>query len=111
MANQNKKIIVSYQKEWNNDGTCYTQTIKISKNFLLFLAKKIDDEIKSNYKNYCNYAHGDKLKAECYLQQLDTTKNKHFLKLTQLRFIYPYLQFNFDTSRVKTNRNTIIEVI
>ena len=106
-----KKISVSYQKEFGNDGTVYTQTIKISKNFLLFLADKINKEIKSGYKNYCDYAFKDMLKAECYLQKLDTSKNKHFLTLTQLRFVYPYLQFNFDASRVKTDRNTILQVI
>lgn len=113
-----KKISVSYQKEFGNDGTVYTQTIKISKNFLLFLAKKIKDEIKSDYKNHTSnafknsgYAYGDKLKAVCYLKELDTSKDKHFLTLTQLRFIYPYIAFNFDASRVKTDRNTILQVI
>lgn len=115
---QNKKLIVSYQKNFSNDGTVYTQTITISKSFLLFLAQKINEEIKSGYincgaKEFPNsgYTFGDKLKAKCYLKNLETSKRLHFLTLTQLRFIYPYLNFNFDASRVKTDRNTILKVI
>lgn len=115
---QNKKLTVSYQKTFSKDGTVYTQTITISKNFLLFLAQKINEEIKSGYINCgskafpnSGYTFGDKLKAECYLQKLDTDKKVHYLTLTQLRFVYPYLQFNFNASRVKTDRNTILQVI
>ena len=101
------KIKVSYQKEWCRDGTVYTQTITIKKDFFRTLNDSIKEEINNNYKNCKLYACGDRLRATTYLQELDTNKNKHFLRLTQLNFIIPYLQ----NSRVKKDRNTILKVV
>jgi hypothetical protein len=106
-----EKIIVSYQKEWGRDGACYTQTVKISHDLFLSLATKIQDEIQGGFSHYCDYAFRDMLKAECYLQPLDTKEKKHFLTLTQLRFIYLYLRYSCDTARLKLDRNTILEVV
>lgn len=65
-------IKVDYKKNWGNDGTCYTQTITIDKdfkelynNYLLELKIKIDKNYIEN-KSYSDY--DLKIKSLNYLE-------------------------------------------
>lgn len=113
MSRKAKKIIVSYQKRWGTDGTCYNQTIKLDKNFIKYINKLIkkyhesDDELKNII---CDRVGFSKY-YDCYLDELNTKESINYLFLTQLSFIYYYLSINnYDVSRIK-RRNTIIQVI
>ena len=113
MSRKAKKLIVSYQKRWGSDGTCYNQTIKLDKNFIKYINKQIkyyhnaSDEIKNII---CDSVGFSKC-YDCYLDELNEKESVNYLFLTQLSFIYYYLSINnYDVSRIKI-RNTIIKII
>lgn len=113
MSKKLKKLVVSYQKCWNTDGTVFDQKIKLDKSFLKYVNKLIRHYHNDTYENKCITADtiGFSTYYDCYLDEIDTDKKYNFLFLTQLSFIYYYLSVNnYDTSRIK-RRNTIIEVV
>ena len=106
-----KKIKVDYKKHIANDGTIYDQTITLPKDFVKYINKNIkyyhnlSEEVKEctaeniGFSKYYDY----------YLEELKADIN--FLTLTQLKFIYYYLNINnYDTKKIKV-RNTIIKTI
>ena len=108
-----KKIIISYRKNWNNDGTFYNQKIKLNKDFIKYLNKNIryyhnvSDDVK---ETICDSVGFSKY-YDCYLKELDTKNKYNYTSQVQLSFIYYYLNINnYDVSKIK-RRNTIIEVI
>jgi hypothetical protein len=106
-----KKLKVDYKKRWGTDGTVYDQTITLNKDFIKYINKNIKyyhnatDEVKEIITKNIGFSKY----YDCYLEELDTTKNINYLYITQLQFIYYYLSINnYDVKRVKL-RNTIIK--
>lgn len=107
-----KKIIVDYKRHFDKNGTCYNQTITLSKDFIKYINKLIrhyhnaSDEVKNitcettDISRYYDF----------YLEELPQNENIMYLTLTQLKFIYHHLAINnYDTKRIK-HRNTRIRV-
>ena len=105
-----KKVIVNYCQHWNEEGTHYTQTITIDKSFIKYINKQIKKyhESTAENKNILSGYVGFSTYYDFYLKEIDTTKDKYFLNITQLHFIYYYLNINrYDTRRIK-ERNTLL---
>lgn len=47
----NKKLIISYQKEWDENGTAYKQTVKIPMELFYLINTKIKEAIKNKKHN------------------------------------------------------------
>ena len=100
-----EKLKVSYRGEWSDNGTYYDQKVKVSKSLL----KQINDEIRTAK---------EKKSHELFFNNHDfiyldiLRENKTFTTLTTARIIKHVLsKMNIDTSRFKTDRNTIIELV
>lgn len=107
---KNKKVIVNYLQHWNEEGTHYTQTITLDKNFIKYINKLIKKYHESNEesKNIISNFVGFSTYYDFYLKEIDTSKNKYFLNITQLKYIYYYLSINnYDIKRIK-DRNTLL---
>lgn len=95
-------IKISYKKEWDENGTTYTQTINATeKDFLKianYLHKIYEKTIKNNNDNlyFRHLAETPK--------QYNKTNTKYFLNLTQLKHIQELL----NNKRI-LNRNTILK--
>ena len=100
MKNENEKIKVSYGKNWDKDGACYTQTIKVPIRIYKDLQKKIRSEIENDYPRRLEYCFDDH--QIMYLKNIDDKFD--FLTATQLRFIKLFIKNN----RI-LDRNTFIE--
>lgn len=115
---ENKKIVVNYQKEWGNDGTTYTQTIKISFD-IAFNFNKYVDHLKEKTEKEAEKTHNytsEQLKILDYLLHINFY-NKTFINLTTLEYFKKfYLQYVYTPPKKDKNyerilqRNTIIEV-
>lgn len=95
-------IKISYQKEWDKNGTTYTQTINASGKDFLKIANYLNElykkTIKNNNGNLC-FRH----LAETP-KQYNKNNTKYFLNLTQLQHIQKLL----NNKRI-LNRNTILK--
>lgn len=110
------KIIVSYQKQFDNNGTCYTQTIKINKNFIRYINKLIEHEKENNFNNMALY-NSMGIFSVCnlfwYLEALQENE-VNYLTITQLHFIRYYIlennkkMYNILNKKIKLDRNTIL---
>ena len=105
MVDDMENIKVSYNKNWDCEGRCTTQNIRLSENLLqrfnIFLAdcrKPIENK---------HLITSEEMKLLAYGKNVENL-NK-CLHLTQLRLLYQFLtQNHIDCSRVKTNRNTML---
>jgi hypothetical protein len=107
------KIKVDYKKHWGKDGTCYSQTITLKKDFLKYINKQIDNYFNSSVEVREIIADNSGISTyyDCYLDKINVEEKYNYLTLTQLLFIEYYLDINnYDTRRVKY-RNTIIKVV
>lgn len=105
---------INYFKEWNNDGTVYTQTITIEKKYIekfneLVRAKR--EEISKKF-----IISGEEMKILSYLEELQEGKN--YTHLTTLDFFMKfYLKYIYEPPKKDKDferilwRNTIIKVI
>lgn len=108
-----KKVKVNYLSSWSEEGTHYDQTITLKKDFIKYINKLIKNYHNSDYENQCITAEtiGFSTYYDCYLKEIDLNKNYEFLTLTQLSFIYYYLNINnYDTKRI-LRRNTLLKVV
>ena len=108
-----KNIKVDYKKHWGKDGTVYSQTITLEKDFLKYINKNIDYyfNASSEVKETIADSIGFSTYYDYYLEKLDLKEEYNYLTLTQLRFIAYYLyKNNYDLKRV-LHRNTIIKVV
>lgn len=105
---------INYQKKWGNDGTCYTQTIKIDKD----MAEKFNKyvvEIKDSVVKKFIYNNAD-MKIMCYLEPL--LEGVNYTHLTTLEHFHTFYLKNYihGAKRDKNferilHRNTIIEIV
>lgn len=113
-----KKIKISYQKQYGNNGTVYTQKITIPKELAFYINSKIQNEKMCCFRNdnlYKKMGIYDFNKLDLYLDYIDFDKI-NYLSITQLRFIKYYLILNVEDTlkyvrKVKSDRNTILEVL
>jgi len=112
MKRQKKKVKVNYLQSWDVDGTHFNQTITLDLDFIKYVNKQIryyhnatseNKEIIANTIGFSTY-------YDCYVKEIDTTKEYYFMNLTQLSFIYYYLNINnYDTKRI-LRRNTLLRI-
>jgi len=108
-----KKIKVNYRQNWSDAGTHYTQTIYLSKKFVDYINLLIRDYHNSSYENKEILASqvGFSIYYDMYLEEIDLEKGYYFMNITQLKFIYYYLNINnYDTKRI-LYRNTMLKVV
>lgn len=111
-----KNLKVNYRKNWGNDGTVYTQTIKITKE----IAKKFNEYIKElkeeTAKNFI--LHDKDMEILYYLEELKDGTN--YIGLTTLDYFKTFYIKNIYVSKTPKRdlnferilkRNTIIEVL
>lgn len=109
-----KNLTIDYKKEFGNDGTVYTQTIKIPFN-IAFEFNLYVNELKEKTEKKSFYTSED-LKILDYLMHINFY-NKTFINLTTLDYfktfyikkIYKPAKRDLDFERIKW-RNTIIKV-
>ena len=105
---------VNYFKEWGNDGTVYTQTITIEKEYIKKfneLARAQKEEIKKKH-----IISGEEMKILSYLEELQEGKN-YTTSTTLSYFMWFYRKYIYippkkdkDFERILW-RNTIINVV
>lgn len=99
----NNKLIVSYQKNWDENGTVYTQTVKIPSELLTILNIKINKAIEE--KGHSTIT--DKFN-HVYISPLQDGKN--YTTNTTSKLIRQELgNLWIDTTRYLSDRNTIVE--
>lgn len=99
----NKKLIISYQKEWDENGTIYRQTVKIPMKLFNHINAKLKEAIKDKKHSTItnNFKH-------VYIKTLH--KGKNYTTITTSGIVrYELEQLGADISRYLTERNTIIE--
>lgn len=98
-------ITVNYQKDWNTDGTCFTQTVNIP------VTKTELDEMNEKIRSILSKIKRKKsitieeFRTYAYLKECNEGKN--YTSITTFRFIYDYFKLS-EYNRVKTDRNTIV---
>lgn len=102
---------VSYQKHWDNNGTCYNQTITIDKTMAVKFNNYVEKIMKQD-KEKTNKTHiwnNEEMQREMYLKQLALGVN--YTYLTTLNYFVSFLlrETNESIKRIK-RRNTIIIV-
>ena len=98
-------ITVNYKKDWNGDGTCFTQTVTIpvTKTELDEMNKKICSIISKIKRKKTITT--EELTKYAYLKECNEGKN--YTTFTTFRFIYDHFKLS-EYNRVKTDRNTIV---
>lgn len=99
----NKKLIVSYQKNWDNKGTVYRQTVKVPSELLTILNSKLNKAIEEKGHSTItdNFNH-------VYISPLQDGKN--YITNTTSKLIRQELEnLWIDTTRYLSDRNTIVE--
>ena len=99
----NNKVIISYQKEWGENGAVYTQRVKIPEKLLNCINTKLNEVINNKKHSTItnNFNH-------VYIQTLH--KGKNFTTITTSEIVrYELKKLGVDVSRYLTERNTIIE--
>lgn len=108
-------IIINYQKHFGNDGTCYTQNIKIDNwlkeyynNYLMKLKAQADENY---FKNHCYTENDLKIKLIDYLEKgVNYTNLIHLDVFLQVVNELNKKGYNFNFKRILW-RNTTIEVV
>lgn len=106
---------INYQKHFGNDGTCYTQNIKIDNwlkeyynNYLMELKAQAD---KNYFKNHCYTENDLKIKSIDYLEKgINYTNLIHLSVFLQVINELNKKGYNFNFKRILW-RNTTIEVV
>lgn len=89
---------ISYVKRWNpEDGTCYTQNIKVDALTFGVLKDAIQSEIALGYPRRSEYVSTSG--GEIYLTPIRNTKGVCFMNTTQTRFVNLWLKANISYSR------------
>lgn len=102
---KNEKIIVSYQHEWDKNGTSYNQTVKLNKK----LAEKINEKLVKAKTEQSHITLTSKTNA-IFIHEIFGGVN--FTKLTTMAIIkYELEKLGVNTKRILTDRNTIVEVL
>ena len=112
MKREKRKVKVNYLSSWSENGTHYNQTITLDKKFIKYINKLIKYYHNSSYEVKCITAEkiGFSTYYDCYLKEIDLTKDYYFMNITQLQFIYYYLSINnYDIKRI-LNRNTLLKM-
>ena len=102
-----EKITVSYNSNWDCEGHHTTQNIKLPKKiFNIF-----NDYLSAYRKTIQNNHIISSAEADILMYGKAVINLNRCLTLTQLRLLYQFLSENkIDCSRLKTNRNTMINV-
>ena len=99
----NNKLIVSYQKNWGENGTVYTQTVKVPSELLTIINTKINKAIKEKSHPTIEDNH-----RHIFLSPLQGKKN--YTTNTTSKLIKQELgNLGVDTTRYLSDRNTIVE--
>ena len=99
----NNKLIISYQKNWDENGTVYTQTVKIPSELLTILNIKINKAIEEKGHPTITDNH-----RHIFLSPLQDGKN--YITNTTSKLIRQELgNLWIDTTRYLSDRNTIVE--
>lgn len=109
-----KDLTINYKKQWGNDGTVYTQTIKTNKNIIKLFNKYVKELKEETCKKFM--LNNSDMKILYNLEEL--TLNKNYINLTTLdyfktfyvRKIYIPPKRDKDIERILC-RNTIIEAV
>ena len=95
-------IIVSYQNDWDENGTHYNQRIRVPKE----LKEAINNEMRQAQETRQHEALNN---SHDYIYLNELTDNDNYTTLTTARLVKHVLETNgIDTKRVKLDRNTII---
>jgi hypothetical protein len=99
-----KEYTINYQKHWDKDGTCYSQTVNISQKTLERLKDNLQCHIVINSKKELVGDEHYKLLClkECFGELVEGIV---FMNLTQRDFFNKYLKFNLK------DRNTCFCII
>lgn len=104
----NNKLIVSYQKNWGEDGTVYTQTVKVPSELLTIINTKINKAIKEKSHPTIEDNHRHIFLSPLFLSPLQGKKN--YTTNTTSKLIKQELEnLGVDTTRYLSDRNTIVE--
>lgn len=106
---------INYQKHFGNDGTCYTQNIKIDnwlKEYYNNYLMKLKEQVKENYIKNHYYTENDlKIKSIDYLEKgINYTNLIHLDVFLQVINELNKKGYNFNFKRILW-RNTTIEVL
>ena len=102
---KNEKIIVSYQHDWDKNGTSYKQTVKLNKK----LAEKVNEKLVKA-KNEQNHVTLTSKTNAVFIHEIFGGVN--YTRLTTMAIIkYELEKLGVDTKRILTDRNTIVEVL
>lgn len=101
---------IDYKRNYDENGYCYNQTItineKMARNFNDFANNERERIAKAKNLDWLD----EKEKNNHYLQNVKNGLN--FCNLTTLHFFIRFLNLeNQDTKRVKSDRNTILQVV
>lgn len=97
------KLIVSYQKNWSENGTVYTQTVKVPSELLTIINTKINKAIKE--KSHPTIE--DNLR-HIFISPLQDGKN-YTTNTTSKLIRHELGSLGADITRYLSDRNTIIE--
>lgn len=108
-------ITVNYQKHFGNDGTCYTQNIKINdwlKEYYNNYLMKLKEQVEENYIKNHYYTEQDlKIKSINYLEKgVNYTNLIHLSVFLQVINELNKKGYGFSFKRILW-RNTTIEVV
>jgi len=93
---------VSYQKHWSEDGTVYTQRVKISREDYLTFCEEMDLEFINKFPFKKHYCHTDS--DTIYMRSKDTNAKVVYLKSTETRFFCFMMMINLK------DRNTYLVI-
>jgi hypothetical protein len=101
-----KEFIINFHRQWDDDGTCYSQTINITKETLDKLHDCLDAELAMP-KYHKNVIDGDDYSKQLYLKNSFriTENNFAFINLTQRDFFNKFLKLKL------LDRNTCFKII
>lgn len=99
---------VSYNSDWNDEGTHFNQTIKIglTKEELATLSSKIS-EMADEYESSDDTSRRD---ASRYLHRSSLKFGRNFLKLSELKAISDIMNWS-EYKRVHLDRNTCLLIV
>ena len=98
-------ITVNYKKDWNGEGTCFTQTVNIP------VTKTELDEMN---KKICSILSKIGMEKSITIEEFRTyaylkvcNEGKNYTSITTFSFIYDYFKLS-TYPRIHINRNTIV---
>lgn len=99
-----RKAIVSYIKDWDNEGCCYTQRVRIK------TTRAELDLLNAQLNSAVTALENDKLRARYLSKDLPIKEGLNYLNHTQLVVICAYLSLTYDCDKVKYNYNTVLKI-